>query len=307
MRSLAPSFRKFPQIFCASLLTVLGTLAAGPTQGQPPIKKPFDPENEGTTFRLFEQIDAAADQIAESRDDPEVVEYGLGEDHEPWMDLFQVTREDNPVITEGCRREALERTIEVTGDKELVRGHFGERMHAWNEVRQGTEKKKLSEYLHHLRKCKRACGPYVAELLDCHVQGVQSHSHMIVYFDVGRPRQHEEFSFAFSVHDERKLREFADRVVAEGRSLLLLSRASILHAGESILGNQVVANRRAQVVEDFLVRNGYPRSRIRKKVLSWEPPRLEAYEIAQAYGLEADWAALSNHQYMDQSTVLVAY
>ncbi len=303
MNSVPNLCRAVPSVVC----WLAAVLVATPGPGQPPpIVNAINQQQEPMTYQIFRQVEEAA-EAAENSDDPVLTEEHFGHDHDAWMDLFKVTRSDNPLVDPACRQEAMERTIEVTGNPGAVEKHIKARTENWNEVRQGKHEVRLSEYLGHLRECTRVCGPYVSGLLSCHVEGGRRRSHMIVHFGVGRPRASEADRFSFSPDDANQMREFSERMKGQGKELLLLSRASMLHANEKVQINQLVAQRRADAVEHFLIDSGYPMSQIRKKVLAWEPPRLDAYEMAQAYGVDGDWLAQPNKQYMDQSVVLVAF
>ncbi len=298
----------------------LGVLAAGLGAEPPRGNGVHSPAGEPLTLKLLDRLETKmSQQLFESGikiqqgADPDVVEGGyLAAYHgqnDPWNDILQVSRLDNPLITEACRTKALERALNNATDREQVIDHLREQVDLWTELRQGARQLRLSEILTHLAECQGGCGPYMSGVLSCHIEGVRSHSRAIVYFDVGRPRATEERYFVFSRGDESRITEFARQALQAGQDILLLSRASILNAYDrhNISGNNAIAWRRARVVDRLLIDHGFPRDRIQWKILAWEMPRLVASDVAAAYGFLDDWNSMPNKQYMDQSVVLVAF
>ncbi len=278
------------------------------------------PAGEPLTLKLLDRIEAKlSQQLYESGNkiqhgaDPDVVEGGYlaakNGHNDPWNDVLQVSRLDNPMITEACRTKALERALSNATDREQVISHLRQQVDMWSELRLGARQMRLSEILLHLAECRGGCGPYMSGVLSCHIEGVRSHPRSIVYFDIGRPRSAEERYYVFSRADESRITEFARRALAADQDILLLSRASILNAYDrhNISGNNAVAWRRARVVDRLLIDHGFPRDRIQWKILAWQMPRLVASDVAAAYGFLDDWKSLPNKQYMDQSVVLVAF
>jgi hypothetical protein len=261
--------------------------------------------------RLSRQLRAAGIRIREGAD-PDVVEglYAAGYHgrNDPWNDILQVSRPDNPLITDACRERALARVLDNAADRESVAEHLREQVDVWRQVRQGARHLRLSEILLHLADCREGCGAYLSGILSCHIDGVRSRPRTIVYFDAGRPREDEERYFVFSRRDERRISELARAALAEGRDVILLSRAAGAGAFDrnNLSGNNALAWRRARVVDNLLIAAGVPRDRIRWKILSWETPRLAASDVARGYGFLDDWQSMQDKRDMDRSVVLVA-
>lgn len=304
-------------ISAALVAGLLGALALG---AEPRGNGVHAPADRPLTLKLLDRLETKmSHQLYQSGikiqqgADPDVVEggyvAGYHGQNDPWNDVLQVSRLDNPLVTEACRAKALERALSNATDREEVIRHLRDQVDHWTELRQGARQLRLSEILLHLAECRGGCGPYMSGILSCHVEGVRSHPRAIVYFGVGRPRATEERYYVFSRDDERKITDFARLASERDLDIVLFSRASILNAFDrhNISGNNAVAWRRARVVDRLLIAGGYPRDRIRWKILAWEMPRLVASDVAGAYGFLDDWNRMSNKQYMDQSVVMVAY
>ncbi len=290
-------------------------LAAEPTSGGVQ-SRAGDPLNlklvDRIETRLSRQLRESGTLIQQGAD-PDVVEGGYAADYhgrnDPWTDILQVSRPDNPLLTEECRDRALARTLDNASDRSSMLEHLRRQVEYWGQVRQGARHLRLSEILLHLADCGEGCGPFLSGVLNCHIEGVRSRPRTIVYFDAGRPRPHEERYFVFSSRDERRITELARTAMTEGKDIILFSRASGDGAFDqhNTSGNNAVAWRRARVVDRLLIANGVPRDRIRWKILSWETPRLAAGDVAGAYGFLDDWKSMPNKQSMDRSVVLVTY
>ncbi len=304
-------------ILASLVLTGALTLAIGAAPRGNGVRPPA---GEPLTLKLLDRIETKmGQQLFESGikiqqgADPDVVEGGYTAayhgQNDPWNDILQVSRLDNPLITEACRTKALERALNNATDRELVTDHLRDQVDFWNELRQGARQHRLSEVLLHLAECHAGCAPYMSGILSCHVEGVRSHPRAIVYFGVGRPQSNEERYFVFSRADEQRITELARQALEADRRILLISRASILNAYDrhNISGNNAIAWRRARVVDRLLIDHGFPRDRIQWKILAWEMPRLVASDVAAAYGFLDDWNSMPNKQYMDQSVVLVTF
>ncbi len=274
---------------------------------------PLDPKLlDRIETRISRQLRQAGIRIRQGAD-PDVVEGGYTAAYhgrnDPWNDILQISRLDNPLVTDECRAGALTRTLGNATDRERMIDHLEDQIEIWEQVRQGVRHLRLSEILLHLSECDDGCGPYMAGVLSCHIEGARSRPRAIVYFDAGRPQSAEERYFVFSRKDERKITDFARRALKEGSDVILLSRASHFNALDrhNISGNNALAWRRARVVDRLLVEGGFPRDRIRWKILSCEAPRLAAGDVAAAYGFLDDWQNKAYKEAMDQSVVLVAY
>ncbi len=262
--------------------------------------------------RLSRQLRAAGLRIQEGAD-PDVVEgrylAGFHGDNDPWSDVLQVSRHDNPLITGACRDRALDRVMDNAADRVATAKHLRRQTEVWQQVREGVRHLRLSDLLLHLADCRDGCAAYLSGILSCHIGGVRDRPRTVVYFDAGRPREVEERYYVFSRRDERRISELARVALTAGKDVLLLARA----AGAGALdrynssGNNALAWRRARVVERLLIAAGVPRDRIRWKILAWETPRLAAGDVARGYGFDDDWRQTSDKRDMDSSVVLVAH
>ncbi len=270
--------------------------------------------------KLLDRIDArlrlqlrAAGVAIEQGADPDVVEAGYAAGYhgrnDPWNDILQVSRPNNPLLTESCRERALARVLDNASDRAGMREHLKGQSEIWEQVRQGARHLRLSDILLHMADCREGCGPYLSGVQSCHIEGVRRRLRTIVYFDTDRPRMREERYYVFSRRDERRITEFAGQAVAGDHDVMLFSRVTGAGAFDrhNISGNNALAWRRARVVDKLLTAAGVPRDRIHWKILSWETPRLAASDVAGAYGLLDDWQSMTDKQAMDRSVLLVAY
>ncbi len=262
--------------------------------------------------RLSHQLREPGIRILEGAD-PDVVEGGYIAGYhgrnEPWNDVLQVSRLDNPMVSEACRESALERVLDNAPDRISVLDHLKAQVAIWSQVRQGARHLRLSETLLHLAECRHGCAAHMSGILSCHISGIRNRDRAIVYFDAGRPRSYEEDSFEFSARDRRRVTDLARKAMEEGKNIILFSRASGGAAFDryNTSGGNALAWRRARVVDKLLTAGGVPRDRIQWKALAWETPRLAASDVAGAYGFLDDWRSMSDKQSMDRSVVLVAY
>lgn len=265
-----------------------------------------------TEVRLSHQLRDVGILIQDGAD-PDVVEGGYVASYhgrnDPWNDILQVSRPDNPLVTEACRERALAKVLDNAADRASVDDHLRSQVNYWGQVRQGARHLRLSEILLHMADCHEGCGAFMAGILSCHIEGVRSRPRTIVYFKTGSPRLYEEHYFVFSKRDEGRIAELARQALTEGTDIILFSRAAGAGALDqhNISGNNTLAWRRARVVDRLLIASGVPRDRIRWKILSWETPRLSASDVARTYGFLDDWANMPDKEAMDRSVVLVAY
>ena len=262
--------------------------------------------------RMSQQLHMSGTEIQQGAD-PDVLEGGYAAAYhgrnEPWTDILQVSRLDNPLLAEACRERVLDRILDNASDRAGTLEHLRGQVEIWDQVRQGARQLRLSEVLQHMASCSGGCAPYMSGILSCHIEGVRGRDRTIVYFDAERPRAHEERYYVFSRRDESRISELARKALASGKNIILFSRAGGSGAldGHNISGNNALAWRRARVVDRLLITAGVPRDRIQWKILAWEAPRLAAGDVAEAYGFLDDWRSMADKQSMDQSVVLVAH
>lgn len=159
--------------------------------------KPSRPES--LTLELIDQVEEQLDAV---RGSGETVDLGpglaRGQGEDLWSSVLQITRLDNPFVTEQCRREAVITATSIIGGVEDAKIHAGTHNEEWKEVLRGERRISLTEYLDHIVKCTEFCAPYVGSLLKCHVQGVQKASggdSLVLTFGVGIPRRDDGFEF----------------------------------------------------------------------------------------------------------------
>ncbi len=262
--------------------------------------------------RLSRQLQQSGFGIQQGAD-PDVLEAGYAAAYdgrnEPWNDILQLSRPENPLLSDACRERARTRVLDNASDRAATLEHMQGQVEYWDQVRQGARHLRLSEILLHMATCNHGCAPYLSGILSCHIEGVRGRGRTIVYFDADRPRMHEELFFAFSRRDQRRIRELARAALADGKNIILFSRVGGAGALDThnISGNNAIAWRRARAVDKALVAAGVPRDRIQWQILSWETPRLAAGDVADAYGFLDDWQGMADKQSMDQSVVLVAH
>ncbi len=262
--------------------------------------------------RLSHQLREPGLRILEGAD-PDVVEGGYIAGYhgrnEPWNDVLQASRLDNPMVSEVCRESVLDRVLDNSPDRTSRLDHLKAQIAIWSQVRQEARHLRLSETLLHLAECHHGCAAYVSGVLSCHISGIRQRDRTIVYFEAGRPRSYEEDSFRFSARDRRRITDLARQAMEEGKSIILFSRASGDAAFDqhNTSGSNALAWRRARVVDRLLTVSGVPRDRIEWKALAWETPRLAASDVADAYGFLDDWQSMPEKESMDRSVVLVAH
>lgn len=225
-----------------------------------------------------------------------------------WSGLLKTTQLDNPFITQQCRAEAIQAAVHSLGGTEAALEHAVARQEEWKRVLQGEKRVSLSEYLDNTLECNEFCAPLVGALLKCHVQGVGNQNpadRLIFIFDVEVPRAHEQFRF--SPAEKQRIVDFAKKMSAENKMILIEARASIRNASESLRYNLELSERRGNLMRQALIDAGFPAEHILMKNLCWEPPRLASEEIAGIYGFAAVRKRLQDPQDMDQSAVLLGY
>ena len=218
--------------------------------------------------------------------------------------VFQLTRQDNPLITQECRDKAWMISLNARSFGMNYTQRLEQVAAKWVKLYdKGPEKTPITkfQYLSEMNKCD-ICGPIVNELLRCHIDGVKSHPSLIVYFRSG--------DYSLDRLNRVKLFEFANMIGKSGGKwrVFLEGRASILSADEDSNYNRQLSLKRIMSVYSVLLETGhFAYDDLQHKNITWEPPRLNDIARAREYGVDVDLNGFANREYINQSVVVTFY
>jgi outer membrane protein OmpA-like peptidoglycan-associated protein len=225
-----------------------------------------------------------------------------GEKERPdWFQLLAVTRAENPLLEERCRRQALQLSVEhfaeasgIEDEQEAMRSaaeHI--RMHQDFVRSHGIS---YSDYLRQISECRAFCAPVVARLMQCQVLSVARNPHGIVLFDL-------DSSSVDARYQEGALSNLVTQLGKDpARKVALIGRASRLG---SLRYNRRLSAQRALAVRDQLIDLGVDPARLETMWFGWEPPQLSAW-VADQYGMR-DLYERVGELHINQSVVAVVY
>jgi len=245
---------------------------------------------------LFDTSERISDQPG--ADEPTAF---AGDDRPRWLQGLTVTKQDNPMLEQACREEALAGNTQRLVDQGAYASD-SETLHATVEHMQmhhefiDDNRISHADYLRSLTECEEFCAPLVASLMECHILSVARRPHGIVLFDIDSSRVDRDFRSG--VVDEMA-REYS---TSNESQILLIGRASQI--GE-LAYNRRLAAQRALAVRDELTAAGVPFERIRPIWFGWEPPQIDSV-MADEYGMGE---LLEEYGYdgMNQSVVMVIF
>jgi outer membrane protein OmpA-like peptidoglycan-associated protein len=225
-----------------------------------------------------------------------------GEEGRPdWFQLLAVTRAENPLLEEQCKKQALELSVAHFGE---VRGiaDEGEAVRAAAEhIRMHQDFVKshgisYSDYLRDISECRSFCAPVVARLMQCQVLSVARKPHGIVLFDL-------DSSTPDARYENGALSNLVTQLSKDpARRVALIGRASRLG---DLRYNRRLSARRALAVRDRLIDLGVEPARLETMWFGWEPPQLSAW-VADQYGMR-DLYERVGELHINQSVVAVVY
>jgi outer membrane protein OmpA-like peptidoglycan-associated protein len=231
----------------------------------------------------------------------EAVQFPGPEGRPDWFRLLAVTRAENPLLEEECKKQAVQLSVdhlaEVRGiaeEKAALRAaaqHI--RMHQDFVTSHGIS---YSAYLREISECKAFCAPVVARLLECQVLSVARRPHGIVLFEL-------DSDAVDARYEQGALANLAAQLDADPeRRVALIGRASRI--GE-LDYNRRLSAQRALAARDRLIALDVAPERVETMWFGWEPPQISAW-IADEYGMRELYESEGELR-MNQSVVGVVY
>jgi outer membrane protein OmpA-like peptidoglycan-associated protein len=218
-----------------------------------------------------------------------------------WFQLLVVTRAENPLLEEECKKQALQLSVDrfaayrgIEDEAEAVRAaaeHI--RMHQDFVHSHGIS---YADYLREIAECKAFCAPVVASLIQCQVLSVARKPHGIVLFEMDSDAVDVRYEGGSLSNLVSQLDKDASSKVA------LIGRASRIG---DLRYNRRLSARRALAVRDTLIELGVAPERVETMWFGWEPPQLSDW-IAGEYGM-GDLYASEGPLRMNQSVIAVVY
>lgn len=216
---------------------------------------------------------------------------------------LRVTRSNNPMLEDDCKKQATEFAVNAIGEFE------GHDEHEKNEAMRAAaihmaehmefiQNNQISyaEYMQEISECKEFCGPLIANLIKCHVVSVARHEHDIILFNLDSDYVASEYADGVINEIARKIKQ------SPGKKVALYGRASLIG---DLLYNRMLSRKRALAVKDKLVKKGVPSSNIETMFFGWEPPQISDW-IADEYGLEHIYHEKGKKK-INQSVMAVLY
>jgi outer membrane protein OmpA-like peptidoglycan-associated protein len=225
-----------------------------------------------------------------------------GEEGRPdWFQLLAVTRAENPLLEEQCKKQALELSVAHFGEVQGIEDEQAAVRAAAEHIRMHQDFVRshgisYSDYLREISECRSFCAPVVARLMQCQVLSVARNPHGIVLFDLDS-----------SSVDTRYRNGALSNVVTQlgkdpARRVALIGRASRLG---DLRYNRRLSAQRALAVRDRLIDLGIEPARLETMWFGWEPPQLSAW-VADQYGMRDLFESVGELR-INQSVVAVVY
>lgn len=196
-----------------------------------------------------------------------------------WFQALRITRDDNPLLEDQCRKEALGLSVDslrsrmqITDEQEALNAAAVHMQKHRDFIKENEIS--YAGYLTEIANCDSFCAPLVTHLISCHALSVARRTHGIVLFDLDSadlgPRTDLDIVGAVA---EQLAEDPTQRVV-------LIGRASRLG---DLSYNRRLAGRRALAVKDALELEGVRSDRIQTMWFGWEPPQISLW-IAKSTG-----------------------
>ncbi len=218
-----------------------------------------------------------------------------------WFRLLVVTRAENPLLEEECKKEALQLSVERFGKLQGLPDERAAVRAAAEHIRRHQDFVhshgiSYSDYLREISECRAFCAPVVASLIQCQVLSVSRSPHGIVLFGLGSDRVDPRYREGVLANLATQLRKDPERKAA------LIGRASRIG---DLRHNRRVSARRALAVRDGLIELGVEPERVETLWFGWEPPQISAW-VADEYGLR-DLYESEGELGINQSVMAVVY
>lgn len=225
-----------------------------------------------------------------------------GEFDDPrWLQGLTVTKSDNPMLEQSCRRQAVQAVstqaaeiMHIEDDEMAVEAlleHMDE--HA-SFIRENEIS--YADYLRSLAECETYCAPLVSALMQCHILSVARKPHGIVMFDIGSARIAPAYNVGVINEIVNEYKQMPDA------SILLVGRASQIG---DLRYNRRLSGERSLAVRDELIAAGIPLERIRPIWFGWEPPQIDEF-MATEYGI-GDLYRSNGADELNQSVMMVLF
>ncbi len=295
-------------------LVVLGPPALGAEAGNPCAANPCRPRNPcappaaaretASIANLDDLIDeflTTSEATAGRPGADEPVAFPGPEGRPDWFRLLVVTRAENPLLEEDCKKEALQLSLDhfaavkgLPNERAALRAaaeHI--RMHQDFVRSHGIS---YSGYLREISECRAFCAPVVASLVRCQVLAVSRSPHGIVLFDLGSDRVDPRYAEGVLANLATQLEKHPQGKIA------LVGRASRIG---DLRYNRRLSARRALAVRDRLIELGVAPERVETMWFGWEPPQISSW-VADEYGLR-DLYQSEGELALNQSVIAVVY
>lgn len=218
-----------------------------------------------------------------------------------WLQGLTVTKSDNPMLEQACRRQAVQGVTEqaahamhIEGDEMALQQMLAHMDEHTSFIREHDIS--YADYLRSLAECETYCAPLVSALMQCHILSVARKPHGIVLFELGSSRVNPSYNVGVINEMVTSFEQTADA------SILLVGRASQIG---DLRYNRRLSGERSLAVRDQLIEAGVPLERIRPIWFGWEPPQIDDF-IAEEYGL-ADLYQTYGKDELNQSVVMVLF
>ena len=250
-----------------------------------------------TIDQLIDEFMATSLATAGRPGGDELAQFPGPEEKPDWFRLLAVTRVENPLLEEECKKQALQLSVEHLAE---VRGIADERaalqaaaehirMHQDFVTSHGIS---YSAYLREISECQAFCAPVVARLLQCQVLSVARRPHGIVLFELDSDTLDARYEQGALANLATQLDEDPERRVA------LIGRASRIG---DLVYNRRLSAQRALATRDRLIALDVAPERVETMWFGWEPPQISAW-IADEYGMRELYEREGEHR-MNQSVV----
>ena len=249
---------------------------------------------------LIDEFMAAGQGVEGRPGGDDAVEFPGPADKPNWAQALVVTRVENPLLTEECKKEALQLSVDTLASAQGIGDDAAFRAAA-NHMRDHRDFVRshgisYSGYLKEIAECRAFCGPLVANLVKCQVLSVARSIHGIVLFGIDRDRIDPRFDRGIIANVATQLAKDPDRKV------VLIGRASRIG---DLKYNRRLSARRALAVRDRLLAREVSPEKIETMWFGWEPPQITSW-IADEYGMREIFRS-EGQAAVNQSVMLVIY
>jgi outer membrane protein OmpA-like peptidoglycan-associated protein len=267
------------------------------SSGEPPVDEP----SISSLDELVEEFMTVSVATAGRPGGDEDVEFP-GDDGAPdWFQLLAVTRAENPLLEEQCKKQALQLSVKQLGEARGLADEQAALRAAAEHIRSHQEFVRshgisYSRYLREISECRAFCAPVVARLMQCQVLSVARNPHGIVLFELDSSAVDPRYAGGALSNLMTQLRKDPSRKAA------LIGRASRIG---DLRYNRRLSAQRALAVRDRLVELGVAPERVETMWFGWEPPQLSSW-VADQYGMRDLFERVGELR-INQSVMAVVY